>query len=239
MTSEGPLQRPWNAAATLFSVVAAPVSLLDIYLLVGSSPPTWVADYVFAAPLAGLALSVLFLLPAPAVLRTSLGGLVFGLLFATFAALPRVFLTHVLDWRPVAISGVVVGLAAFVGIYLRTRATGARSPLTAGFAGLAFIGLWGAFAYLHLNAVLDHTPASTFRVQIRNAEVRSHLRGPADYRITLAPWGPFSGSQGQNVSTAVYRQLAIQAEACVSLHSGAFDTAWFELNPCADAIPKT
>ena len=66
------------------------------------SPPAWAADYVFAAPLAGLALSLLFLLPAPAVLRTVLGGLVFGLLFAMFAALPRVFLTHVFNWRPVS-----------------------------------------------------------------------------------------------------------------------------------------
>jgi hypothetical protein len=237
VTAAAPPSQPrqWTIATTVFVIGAAPLVIVDLWLLRWYSPLPWAGDYILAAPVAGLFLLVLF---PPAFLRTVLGGVVFSLLFAMFDAYPRLLQVLILSWQAALIAGAVVGLAAGAGMYIRARAMQARQPILTGLAGLVFAGGWGSFAFLHLNAILDHAPPATFRVPIQSAEIRRHLRGPADHRITLAPWGPVSGSQGNNVSPDVYRDLTTQYEACVRLHPGAMGTPWYEIDRCPDAPPK-
>jgi hypothetical protein len=93
--------------------------------------------------------------------------------------------------------------------------------------------LTGAYAFGVLgqaNVLFDLAPQSVLRSRI--IDKHPGRNRTATYYLTLAPWGPITGTADATVPHDVYDRAEIDDPACIRLHDGALGMAWFTAAPC-------
>jgi hypothetical protein len=146
-----------------------------------------------------------------------------GLLIAALSA-------HLTDatpaLAPAAICAVVVVLLG-LGAAARPMPGGVVSAI----AFLAvFGGAYGYGAMVYADMRFDGDAAQRFRTEVRD-RYETHGRG-AHYHVSLAPFGPLAQPASVSVPYATYSALITGDLACVSLHPGALNMAWYEAAAC-------
>jgi hypothetical protein len=53
------------------------------------------------------------------------------------------------------------------------------------------------------------------------------------YHVKLAPWGPRTTTDTDDVTSGTYDDLHLGGRACVTLHPGALGVRWYTIAPCS------
>jgi hypothetical protein len=105
--------------------------------------------------------------------------------------------------------------------------------------------IWAGYAYGAFELVdtqFDGKIGQVFRVPVTEKAVRPRGRPGPEYHVGLAPWrfAPDGAvlMLGAAVPQADYQQLAVGRVACLTMHQGFLDAAWYRVGVCPPLNPR-
>ncbi|MGH7022270.1 MAG: hypothetical protein ACREEB_01620 [Caulobacteraceae bacterium] len=234
------------------SIVQSPESAVD------HSAIKWIG-YALAVVGVAAPFGVLFFGPgAVSTMLVLIVALDLAVLFGLVAAMPEAFLIQVRGGSRVLINyALIVPIFALlivsfnsglvhpeIGYLIALAAAGAglmaglwiprRAPVPGAVLFLLFLSLfaagygWGVASLA--NRFFDNSAGQPYPVTVI-AKHETYGRGRG-YSLTIAPWGPASGSASVGVPLSTYNDATEGGTVCAVLHSGALGLAWYRVRSC-------
>jgi hypothetical protein len=125
---------------------------------------------------------------------------------------------------------VTVGAAFYVDPWLRKHLG------TAALLALLCCG-YGYGAGLEVNALLDHSTPTSYRVTVLSKRVS---RGRStSYYLGVPAWGPHHSGEDVMVAGWRYRDTRVGDTVCILLRPGAFSVGWYVLASCGNELTSS
>jgi hypothetical protein len=118
-----------------------------------------------------------------------------------------------------------IGAAFYVDPWLR------KHLVTTAFLGMLCCG-YGYGAGLEVNALLDHSPPTSYRVTVLSKRIS---RGKStSYYLGVPAWGPHQSGEDVMVAGWRYRDTRVGDTVCILLRPGALRLGWYVLASCGN-----
>jgi hypothetical protein len=134
------------------------------------------------------------------------------------------------DWLPLD-AALVVGALAAMGGFLALFPW-MRAGRRAWWFGPAIFGAAYAFGvFANADTLADRARPQVFQTEVVDKSISTGRS--RSYHVKLAPWGPRTTTDTDDVTSGTYDDLHLGGRACVTLHPGALGVRWYTIAPCS------